>query len=412
MPDFDASFFVLPQKEDSKRLLERYFDFAVPTHRFLHQPTVEAWFEELYATSGSMRRQEDAPARVAVLFMVFAQASLYPPAASSHGASASDASARYFQAAEHQLRREKGQVRLASVQARLAQCFYLLSRSRINHAWSLFGTTAHLALAIGLHRRRRPDAPPPGAGAGALDHRVETECRRRVFWCAYTLDKYLAAALGRPRALREEDIDQVLPSCVDDADLALEDPSDQTSRGSQPLMRCAVAQIKLSRILDQILRDLYPISPLSKEMRLERTDRCSRALEEWYKEQQQFLLYSRLNANLVLPIYHRQRTALELAYGHATILTHRPFLLATYKEEARENESSTARNPRCLQMEPHVQECLAAAVTICCTLDELIKTRTMFKAFWVRLLPPERALSSMACSFGSKSVEMVLTKTN
>lgn len=318
--------------------------------------------------------------------MVFAQASLYPPAVSQGAPTvASDTSARYFLAAEHQLQKEKGQVRLASVQARLAQCFYLLSRSRINHAWSLFGTTAHLALAIGLHRRRRPDAPGTGAGAS---HGVEAECRRRVFWCAYTLDKYLAAALGRPRALREEDIDQELPLCVDDADLSLEDPSAQSSRG-QPLMRCAVAQIKLSRILDQILRDLYPISPLSKEMRFERTDRCSKALKEWYKEQEEFLLYSRLNADLVLPIYHRQRTALELAYGHATILTHRPFLLATYREETSENEDTNTRNAEHLRMEPHITECLGAAVTICCTLDELIKTRSMFKAFWVRLSPPE-----------------------
>ena len=40
---------------------------------------------------------------------------------------------------------------------------------------------------------------------------MELESRRRLFWCAYSLDKYLAAALGRPRTFKDEDIDQVGP---------------------------------------------------------------------------------------------------------------------------------------------------------------------------------------------------------
>ncbi len=116
-------------------------------------------------------------------------------------------SARYFIAAEHQLSKERGAVRLASVQARLLQCFYLLTHSRVNHCWSLFGTMSHLAFAIGLHRGRKCD--PAGC---AVDY-IEVESRRRTFWCAYSLDKYLAIALGRPRTFKDEDIDQVsIPS--------------------------------------------------------------------------------------------------------------------------------------------------------------------------------------------------------
>jgi hypothetical protein len=49
--------------------------------------------------------------------------------------------------------------------------------------------------------------------------RVEIECRRRTFWSAYSLDNYLGAALGRPRTFHDRDIDQELPSCVDDDDI-------------------------------------------------------------------------------------------------------------------------------------------------------------------------------------------------
>lgn len=119
---------------------------------------------------------------------------------------------RYYLAAEHQLTKEKGSVRLSSVQARLTQCYYLLTQSRINHCWSSFGTVARLAMAIGLNRERRPDV------SSGLSH-IEAECRRRTFWCVYTLDAYLSVALGRPRSFHDDDIDTDFPACVADEDI-------------------------------------------------------------------------------------------------------------------------------------------------------------------------------------------------
>lgn len=121
-------------------------------------------------------------------------------------------SLRYYLAGTYQLSREQGAVRLASVQARLCQCLWLLSESRINHCWSLFGTVARLAVAIGLHRNRHVDA--------FSQDQVQAECRRRTFWSAYSLDNYLSTALGRPRTFHDDDIDQQLPSAIDDSSLA------------------------------------------------------------------------------------------------------------------------------------------------------------------------------------------------
>lgn len=105
--------------------------------------------------------------------------------------------------AEHQLSAEKGRVRLTSIQARLAQCFYLLAHSRLNHCWTLFGTTVHLAFALGIHRKSYVDPK-----STAVDY-VELESRKRTFWCSYSLSMYLSAALGRPMAFHENDYDQV-----------------------------------------------------------------------------------------------------------------------------------------------------------------------------------------------------------
>jgi hypothetical protein len=117
-------------------------------------------------------------------------------------------------AAERRITNETGPVRLESVQARLAQCIYLLGSSRINQAWYSFGTVCQMILALGLHRRRYSQS------FGASSEAAGVESRKRVFWSAYTLDRYLSVILGRPRAFRDEDIDQELPERLMEADLS------------------------------------------------------------------------------------------------------------------------------------------------------------------------------------------------
>jgi hypothetical protein len=92
---------------------------------------------------------------------------------------------------------------------------------------------AHLILAIGIHRKRRVEATN---GADL----VELECRKRVFWCAYSLDNYLSAVLGRPRTFHDDDIDQELPAIVNDSDLTSHRISPSASKG-QSVMLGAVA---------------------------------------------------------------------------------------------------------------------------------------------------------------------------
>lgn len=85
-----------------------------------------------------------------------------------------------FRAAQLRLSLDPGTGRLSSVQARLAQCLYLLGTSRINECWLIFGTTTHLILALGLHRNRL---------TSMITDPIEREYRKNVFWSAYTLDR-------------------------------------------------------------------------------------------------------------------------------------------------------------------------------------------------------------------------------
>jgi hypothetical protein len=73
----------MPPKADAQRLVERYFDFAAPTHRFLHRPTIENMLNEFYETQGDMRIKEDAAGKTALLLIIFAQAQAYMPPGST-----------------------------------------------------------------------------------------------------------------------------------------------------------------------------------------------------------------------------------------------------------------------------------------------------------------------------------------
>ncbi|KAI9651249.1 hypothetical protein NHQ30_001287 [Ciborinia camelliae] len=374
LPEFDPSFFVLPPKSDAKNLVARYFDFAVPTHRFLHRPTIERWVDEFYDNLGAFQRKGGAKGRTALLFMVFAQAKDYMTGIDR--SNDVDTSSRYFHAADRQLTSETGGVLLTSVQARLCQCFYLLSQSRVNHCWSLFGTTAHLILALGIHRKRRLESQ-------VNVDMIELECRKRVFWCAYTLDNYLSAALGRPRTFHDDDIDQELPSCVNDSDLTSKHVHVNKSR-AQSIMMAPIAHGMLSQIISHILRDLYSIRPPSSSVRLSLADKYSKELGEWRTKLSGFLDAEGVDTSLLIPIFQRQRNVLNLSYWHGLILVHRPFLLRDFANLHKRNSHHSRGTSNGTPMDKNVMSCLQAAIEITNIVNHLTDVGQMYHAFWAK----------------------------
>ncbi|TEY44860.1 hypothetical protein BOTCAL_0343g00030 [Botryotinia calthae] len=372
LPEFDPSFFVLPPKSDAENLVARYFDFAVPTHRFLHRPTIELWVHEFYDNLGTFQRKSSAKGRTALLFMVFAQARDYMPSVGKQNDI--DTSSRYFHAADRQLTSETGGVLLTSVQARLCQCFYLLSQSRVNHCWSLFGTTAHLILALGIHRKRRLESQ------NNVDM-IELECRKRVFWCAYTLDNYLSAALGRPRTFHDDDIDQELPSCVNDSDLTSRHVHTNKSR-AQSIMMAPIAHGMLSQIISHILRDLYSIRPPSSTVRLSLADQYCKNLQEWRTKFTGFLDAKGVDTSLLIPLFQRQRNVLNLSYWHALILVHRPFLLRDFASLHKRNSYHSRETSTGNSVDKNVFNCLQAAIEITNIVHHLTEAGQLYQAFW------------------------------
>ncbi|KAL6407205.1 finger protein [Ilyonectria robusta] len=368
LPGHDISFAILPPKPLAESMVRRYFDFAAATHRFLHRPSIEAWLEELYETNGAMLYQESARSRTALLFMVFAQSNNYRSRSKTDTkdwtAESAETGARFFAVAEHQLSMEKGQIRLANVQARLAQCFYLLAQSRLNHCWTLFGITAHLVLALGIHRKSRVDLE----SSSRVDY-IDRECRKRTFWCAYNLNTYLSAALGRPMTFHDEWIDQELPLCVDDDQLRLS-PGPPPPVLGPSITSATVAQIKLSRILSGILRALYGIHAPSTEQHFTLAAKFNGELSKW-REDIAYLLDTDGSSAMFVKLVLRQRDVLKLAYWHAQILVHRPFLLKSFTSLANYGVNGELLSSRPQEMQQNIRICINAATQITEHIDRI-----------------------------------------
>ncbi|KAL5334812.1 hypothetical protein BJX70DRAFT_391120 [Aspergillus crustosus] len=371
LPKHDSSFLVIPIKDEAKALLARYFDFAFPTHRFLHQPQAERWVEDFYQDpSASQSPSPGTMAVKALLLMIFAHAKQCLPSSESSLGSCVD-SAVYFAASDHHLTAEKGPVRLSSIQARLAQCFYLLGQSRINHCWSLFGTTARLAIAIGLHRGRRRERTV------SVDC-VEQECRKRVFWCMYSLDNYLSAALGRPRIFHDDEIDQEFPAIANDSQITSGGIAPALSN-AQSIMLAPVCHAKLSRIISGILRDLYGIRRVTLHSQSIAAAKHGAELDQWRAELSVFVDLP--SVDMLMLTYQRQYTVLNLAFYHAQILLLRPFVLKDFKSLALPVSSES--NYISKTVDQNTQRCLGAALKITNILRDLCENGKMYHTFWV-----------------------------
>ncbi|KAL2856506.1 fungal-specific transcription factor domain-containing protein [Aspergillus pseudoustus] len=370
LPDYDPVPSVMLCPEETARLVQRFFDFTMPIDRFFHQPTIAEWRVEFCETMGSMRDTPDAPAKRAALWMIFAMSQEHMGSESS--SSTDDKSIRYFLAADYHLSKTRGTISLTTVQARLCQCFWLLSRSRVNHCWELFGSTARLALVLGLHRKH---SAPPVIGQKAVD----LDCCRRTFWSAYCLDNHLSITLGRPKIFHDRDIDQQLPSGANDQDLLVGASLAGPTAQRYSVMLAAVAYFKLHLILSEVLRDLYGIDRQSIGEQCTLAVKYAQMIRGWYSTVPRFLATDSQDSVPLIPIFQRQRDVLSVSYWHALIILYRPLLLQQFMARPSHSEAAAPLDQRITSM---VSDCLDAALHIVNKVDDMVDSGVIFRSFW------------------------------
>ncbi|GLA54087.1 hypothetical protein AnigIFM63604_011616 [Aspergillus niger] len=369
VPEVRLSDFVWPDQTKAKSLIRRYFEFAAPTYRVLHQPTLHAMVQRLYQEGSEGYRigsQLDVASQ-AVVLLLLSTAAMFRVDEDGRMRDADDDGWRkselYYAQAEHLLSLETGAPTLASVQARFLMVLYLLSSSRAQKAWFVFGTTVQLMMALGLHNRRARRLHEEE------EDLVQQECQRRLVWCSYTLDKYLSVILGRPRLWHDEDLDEDLPTRVNDEDLTMRERR-LTRRDC--VMDAPVFHAVLAQILTQAAKKPYVLAGLSDQMEIETIRGLCGEVAKWQAELPPFLS-GVIQPSSLVPVFRRQLTVLQLARYHALMFITRPLLLRDYGQMWPEHRSSYRY---------HLHLCLTAAREAIESILGFVREDELFPAFW------------------------------
>lgn len=215
---------ILPDPEDARALLALYFDVCIATYRILHRPSTESWLSTMESNlrDGVAVWQRIGHARAAIIYAVLAIAKFHQ--GKSKGGSTQDCRAlrlsdHLFHFSMRLADQETGYPRLESAQVRIVQVLYMLTTSRFNQSWYVFGNALQLISALGLQRR----ADWRRRHKSAANY-IEKQCSLRTFWTAYVLDNYLGVVFGRPRHFHDDNIDQDLPDRINDEDMAADGP--------------------------------------------------------------------------------------------------------------------------------------------------------------------------------------------
>jgi hypothetical protein len=214
-----------PEITRARELLALYFDVCIATYRIIHRPTVESWLDAVEGNLAQGRPLYEGIGRARATILLTALAIATTHHEKSRGFHTPDdeerslaRSDRLFCEGTRLTAEEKGLPRLESAQARLIQVLYLLTTSRLNRGWYVFGEALQIISALGLHHRRASRKLQLAPGHHAADY-IQAQCRKRTFWTAYILDHYLGIILGRPRHYHDEDIDQDFPDAINDEDM-------------------------------------------------------------------------------------------------------------------------------------------------------------------------------------------------
>ncbi|KAJ4244230.1 hypothetical protein NW757_010587 [Fusarium falciforme] len=227
LPEFPGNgLSTLPDLAECNKLLALYFEVCIATYRMLHRPTAERWLAILKRNHDEGRAlwSDIGRAEAAIVLAALAIARLHQE--KSRGFLSAEDESQALRASDELYilstrfaDDEAGFPRLESAQAKVIHVLYLLTTSRFNRGWYVFGNALHLVTALGLYRRGNWKR-----GISSRNDYIHTQCGIRTFWTAYIVDNYLAVIFGRPRHFHDEDINQDLPESVDDEAMTVDGP--------------------------------------------------------------------------------------------------------------------------------------------------------------------------------------------
>lgn len=140
---------------------------------------------------------------------------------------------------------------LEALQGVLLHATYATMRPTVPAVWYILGTALRMCVEWDLHNEKNT------TGTRNLDF-YTIDKRRRLFWCAYSIDRQICFYLDRPVGIPDESIHTPFPSALDDAVITKEmstAPLDNTAMPSYK--NIAIAMFKMRKIQSEVQRVLY-----------------------------------------------------------------------------------------------------------------------------------------------------------
>lgn len=292
-----------PPRLVSDQLVNIYFQEWAPLYPVVHRPAILKVFDQYLADASSLK---DQPLKIIQLNLIFGIAAL-----SSKSRTNQDP-AIFEQNWYTQLESHCGEVSVSVLQCMvLAQMYFLIKgdyQSLIRYRALAIGVIQ----ALGLDQSQEPFA---------FDL-LTTEIRKKVFWCQYTLDRFVAAVTGLPIMLRDCHIGTEAPADVDDENF--------TKTGFTPAlpneptrMSSALALLKASKILGKAIETLYP-SAADHEISMSKLYELSMELDSWKKSLPTHLQLTFIQDKPSTNVTGSRSPLLSLVYYFIRILIHRP----------------------------------------------------------------------------------------
>ncbi|KAF5582748.1 transcription activator acu-15 [Fusarium pseudocircinatum] len=203
---------------------------------------------------------------------------------------------------------------LQSLQGLVITQIYVQLSGRYPTASHISGLATRLAQTLGLHRHSDRFKFDP----------LETELRRRAWWCQYSLDAFSSAYHGMPRLIRDQDVDTDFPTSVDH-DLLSRTHVEFPLPGERSQVDTAISLFKLARIIGRTLEDLYTTT--RRRGGVAKISRLQAELNMW----ERVVLEPEADPDPAtsVAIKSLETTFLRVAHCVATIHIHRPALSFT-----------------------------------------------------------------------------------
>ncbi|EKM58707.1 uncharacterized protein PHACADRAFT_253195 [Phanerochaete carnosa HHB-10118-sp] len=312
----DPPYETFPEPPLMFELIDEFFLHLNSNFPLLHRPTLEAGIR-----AGLHRADEGFGATVLLVCAIGARFSSNPAVLVDGARNWHWAGWPWFaQVRDRRKLVPLAAVRLYDLQVTTLLAAYVAATAVPYAMYSIVGYGLRLAQDLGAHRRTTYPATPT----------VESELKKRAFWCLVAMDRGMCGSLGRPCTVQDEDFDLDLPIECDDEYWVTEDPALAFKQppGKPSKVSFFVRILRLGSLHAYTLRNLYSLRAMARvrsdpQWAQQLVSELDSELNKWVDSIPDHLKWDADQSSL---LFVNQSALLYPAYYGLQIAVHRPFI--------------------------------------------------------------------------------------